>query len=111
MQDIEAFPYLMLTVDEGEESTTRYWREAGVNPKIGFRTGSMEALRGLVANGFGVTVLSEMIFRAWSLEGRRLETRPLSNTIPDMELGLIWNEPALATPESRAVHRFFLNEG
>ncbi|MNQ16532.1 HTH-type transcriptional regulator GltC [compost metagenome] len=111
LQDIEAFPYLMLTVDEGEESTTRYWREAGVNPKIGFRTGSMEALRGLVANGFGVTVLSEMIFRAWSLEGRRLETRPLSNTIPDMELGLIWNEPALVTPESRAVHRFFLNEG
>ncbi|KPW52783.1 MULTISPECIES: LysR substrate-binding domain-containing protein [Pseudomonas] len=76
LKDIEAFPYLMPTVDEGEESTTRYWQESGIKTEIAFRTGSMEALRGLVANGFGITILSEMVFRSWSLEGRRLERRP-----------------------------------
>jgi DNA-binding transcriptional LysR family regulator len=111
LKDIEAFPYLMLTVDEGEVSTTRYWKQAGISPDIAFRTGSMEALRGLVANGFGVTVLSDMVYRSWSLEGRRLETRPLTDSIPDMELGLIWQDSALASAPVQALHQFFLYAG
>ena len=98
----------MPTVDEGEESTTRYWQELGIKPEIAFRTGSMEALRGLVANGFGITILSEMVFRSWSLEGRRLETRPLSDSIPDMELGLVWDDANLTSPQVLAVHQFLL---
>ncbi|MGE8068843.1 LysR family transcriptional regulator [Pseudomonas sp. NPDC089569] len=111
LRDIEAFPYLLLTVDEGEISTTRYWEEAGVFPEIAFRTGSMEALRGLVANGFGVTVLSDMVYRAWSLEGRRLGTRPLSDSIPDMELGLIWDGAALVSAPAKALHQFLIYAG
>jgi len=111
LKDIEAYPYLMLTVDEGETSTTRYWQQAGITPEIAFRTGSMEALRGLVANGFGVTVLSDMVYRAWSLEGRRLETRPLSDSVPDMELGLIWKDDALNSESVQALHQFFMYAG
>ncbi|MBD8494373.1 LysR family transcriptional regulator [Pseudomonas syringae] len=109
LKDLEPLPYLMFTVDEGEASTNRYWQQCGVSPRVAFRTSSMEALRGLVANGFGVTVLSKMVFRHWSLEGRRLETRPLSDPVPDMELGLIWNEQSLVTPEARAVQQFLLH--
>jgi DNA-binding transcriptional LysR family regulator len=111
LKDIEAYPYLMLTVDEGETSTTRYWQQAGIRPEIAFRTGSMEALRGLVANGFGVTVLSDMVYRAWSLEGRRLETRPLSDSVPDMELGLIWKDDVLNSESVQALHQFFMYAG
>jgi len=111
LKDIEALPYLMLTVDEGEISTTRYWKQAGISPDIAFRTGSLEALRGLVANGFGVTVLSDMVYRAWSLEGRRLETRPLTDSIPDMELGLLWEDNALTSGPVQALHQFFLYAG
>ena len=28
----------------------------------------------MVANGSGVAVLSDMVYRPWSLEGRRIET-------------------------------------
>jgi DNA-binding transcriptional LysR family regulator len=108
LRDVERFPYILLTVDEGEASTRRYWETAQVAPQIAFRTGSMEALRGLVAHGFGVTVLSEMVFRSWSLEGRRLETRSLSDPAPEMELGLIWTPQSVITPAVRAVQQFLL---
>ncbi|MGH8384264.1 MAG: LysR family transcriptional regulator [Pseudomonas sp.] len=111
LKNMAAYPYLMLTVDEGETSTTRYWKQAGITPEIAFRTGSMEALRGLVANGFGVTVLSDMVYRAWSLEGRRLETRPLSDAIPDMELGLIWKDEVLVSEPVQALHQFLMYAG
>jgi DNA-binding transcriptional LysR family regulator len=108
LRDVERYPYILLTVDEGEASTRRYWETARVSPQIAFRTGSMEALRGLVAHGFGVTVLSEMVFRSWSLEGRRLETRSLSDPAPEMELGLIWTPQSVITPAVRAVQQFLL---
>lgn len=108
LKDIERFPYIMLTVDEGEASSSRYWAASGVTPQVAFRTGSMEALRDLVAHGFGVTVLSEMVFRSWSLEGRRLETRPLIDPPPELELGLIWNRDSLTAPDVRSVHNFLL---
>lgn len=90
LADVAAYPSIVLTVDEGEASMLRYWRTAGLEPTIGFRTGSMEAVRGLVANGFGVTVLSDMLFRAWSLDGTRIDARPLVDPIPPMEVGLLW---------------------
>jgi DNA-binding transcriptional LysR family regulator len=83
-------PYILLTVDEGEESNRRYWTDNGLSPNIAFRTNGMEALRGLVAHGFGVTILSDMVYRPWSLEGKKIEARPILDAIPHLEVGLIW---------------------
>jgi hypothetical protein len=52
-----------------------------------------------------------MVYRAWSLEGRRLETRPLTDSIPDMELGLLWEDNALTSGPVQALHQFFLYAG
>ncbi len=99
LKDIAAYPYIQLTVDEGEASTLRYWRSRRVQPNIAFRTASMEALRGLVAHGFGITVLSDMVFRPWSLEGKEIEARPIAGGVPDMEVGLVWRkDEALSRP-------------
>ena len=38
--------------------------------------------RGLVAHGFGVTILSYMVFRRWSLEGKQIDARPILSAIP-----------------------------
>ena len=110
LKDIAAHPYILITVDEGEQSTMRYWHKKRIEPNIAFRTSSMEALRGLVAHGFGVTVLSDMVFRPWSLEGKRIEARPVNDAIPHMEAGMIWRKGATlerpvdrraAVPDSR----------
>jgi DNA-binding transcriptional LysR family regulator len=109
LKDIAAHPYIMITVDEGEQSTMRYWHKKRIEPNIAFRTSSMEALRGLVAHGFGVTVLSDMVFRPWSLEGKRIEARPVHDVIPHMEAGMIWRKGATLSEPATAVQQFLIH--
>ncbi|WP_110634337.1 LysR family transcriptional regulator [Pseudomonas sp. CC120222-01a] len=108
LSDIADHAYIMATVDEGETSALRYWRSVGLEPKVAFRTSSMEALRGLVAHGFGVTILSDMLYRPWSLEGRKIEARPITDVIPPMELGLIWRAGELSAVAS-AFQQFLIS--
>lgn len=108
LKQIAAWPYILLTVDEGEESTLRYWRSKRQTPAVAFRTASMEAMRGLVAHGFGITVLSDMVFRPWSLEGKEIEARPIADVIPDMEVGLLWRQDATLARPAEALRDFLI---
>lgn len=109
LQDVAGYPYILMTVDEGEQSTLRYWKQNGVEPNIAFRTSSMEALRGLVAHGFGVTVLSDMVFRPWSLEGKRIEARPILNAVPQMDAGMLWRKGARLDTPALAFQQFLIH--
>ena len=109
LKDIAQHPYILLTVDEGEQSTLRYWAKKRMTPNIAFRTSSMEALRGLVAYGFGVTVLSDMVFRPWSLEGKRIEARPVLDTIPQMDAGMLWRKDAQMSAPALAMQQFLIH--
>ncbi len=109
LADIAKYPYILITVDEGEESTLRYWRRNEIEPNIAFRTSSMEALRGLVAYGFGVTILSDMVFRPWSLEGKRIEARPILNAIPQMDAGMLWRKGATLDTPAVAFQQFLIH--
>lgn len=109
LADIANYPYILITVDEGEESTLRYWRRNEIEPDIAFRTGSMEALRGLVAYGFGVTILSDMVFRPWSLEGKRIEARPILNAIPQMDAGMLWRKGSTLDTPAVAFQQFLIH--
>ena len=109
LKDIAAFPYLLLTADEGEQSALRYWKKDGLHPNIFMRTGSIEALRGLVGHGFGVTVLSDMVYRPWSLEGKRIEARPVLDTIPHMDAGMIWKRESVFSEAAEAFQQFLIH--
>lgn len=108
LADIARHPYLLLTADEGERSAMAYWRGAGLAPASVTRTGSIEALRGLVGHGFGVTILSDMVYRPWSLEGKRIEARPLLETIPHMEAGMLWRRRAAFSAAAEAFQQFLI---
>lgn len=109
LRDVAEHAYIMPTVDEGEVSASRYWRKQGVEPRVAFRTSSMEALRSLVGHGFGVTILSDMVYRAWSLDGRKIEIRPIDDVIPPMELGLLWHEQRCLTEAAHAFQQFLIH--
>ncbi|MCO8170601.1 LysR family transcriptional regulator [Pseudomonas sp. 21LCFQ02] len=109
LADIAGHAYIMATVDEGESSALRYWQAAGLQPKVVFRTSSIEALRGLVAHGFGVSILSDMVYRPWSLEGKKIEVRPVAGNIPPMELGLIWGRDLTFSEPTRAFQQFLIS--
>ncbi len=99
--------YIMLTVDEASHTSLRYWSQTPYLPRITLRTSSVEAVRSLVANGQGVAILSDMVHRPWSLEGRRIETIALKDPIPSMDVGLAWRRNAEFTPVMEAVRSYF----
>lgn len=109
LKDIAQHPYIMVTTDEAEESTLAYWKSRRIKPDIVFRTTSIEAVRGLVAHGFGVTALSDMVFRPWSLEGKRIEARPILDRVPPMEVGAIWHPDRKMRPHAEALQQFLLH--
>jgi DNA-binding transcriptional LysR family regulator len=62
----------------------------------------VEAVRSMVANGMGVTVLSDMVYRPWSLDGRRVEVVALADQVPSMDVGLAWAADAELDEAARA---------
>jgi DNA-binding transcriptional LysR family regulator len=99
--------YIMLTLDEASHSAMKYWSQTPYLPRITLRTSSVEAVRSLVANGQGVAILSDMVHRPWSLEGRRIETIVLHDPVPSMDVGLAWRRNIEFTPAMQAFRSYF----
>ncbi len=108
LADVAQEPYILLTVDEASQTAGRYWAKAGLAPDVAFTTSSVEAVRSMVAAGMGVTILSDMVYRPWSLEGQRIELRMLVEPIPSMDVGLAWNR-AVPLTTAAAVFRAFMS--
>ena len=106
LDDVAKEPYVMLTVDEANQTAARYWKPAGLRPNIIFKTSSVEAVRSMVADGMGVTILSDMVYRPWSLEGQRIELRSVVDDIPTMDVGLAWSRTRPQSPATRSFHDF-----
>ncbi len=106
LRDVAPYPYILPMVDEGDVAAMRYWDRARLAPASVLRTSSMEAIREMVALGLGVTILSDMVFRPWSLDGRRIRAVPLKNAIPPMEAGLIWRKGQALSPLAQAFRQY-----
>ena len=107
LADVAAEPYIMLTVDEAAHTAMRYWSLTPDQPSVRLRTSSVEAVRSMVANGLGVTILSDMVYRPWSLEGRRIETINLREAVPTMNVGLGWKQGTGHSAPMRAFRDYF----
>lgn len=100
--DVAKEDYVMLTVDEARITAENYWASLGLLPRTVLVTSSVEAVRSLVAAGMGVTILSDMVYRPWSLEGQRIEARRLVEPIPSMDVGLAWARDRPVPPAAAA---------
>ncbi|UVL71176.1 LysR family transcriptional regulator [Pseudomonas protegens] len=107
LADVAEEPFILLTVDEAEQSAMRYWDQAGQQPRVRVRTSSVEAVRSMVANGSGVAILSDLVHRPWSLEGKRIETLSLSDAVTPMSVGLAWHRERTFTPAMQALRDYF----
>jgi DNA-binding transcriptional LysR family regulator len=106
LAEIARYPLIRLVVDEGGASSKRYWSQRKLSPNILLETESMEALRTFVGLGLGVTILADLVFRPWTLEGRRIETRPITDVVPPMEIGVIQKPGRRRVPAAEAFERF-----
>ncbi len=81
-------------MDEHVQTVARYWGKYSIAPRVQLQSKSIEAVRSLVANGHGVTILSDLVYRPWSLEGNRIARRDLSVAVPTMDVGAVWRRDA-----------------
>lgn len=106
-EEISQEDYIMLTIDESASTTMKYWSRTNVRPKTILRTSSVEAVRSMVANGRGVTILSDVVYRPWSLETKRIETVSTDIDIPSMDLGIAWRKGREFSPATAALVDYF----
>lgn len=91
LADVARHRYLLLDMDEHVSTVDKYWGEYNLRPDVGFRSSSIEAVRSLVASGQGITILSDLVYRPWSLDGHRIVRRQLTDPVPSMDVGLVWD--------------------
>lgn len=101
IEDVAREPLIMLTVDEIEENTGKLLTALGQRPYVAFRTRSVEAVRSLVATGAGVALLPDLVYRPWSLEGDRIESRDVSGALPVVQVGMVWRRGSALTQAAR----------
>lgn len=98
LRDLGDEPHVLLTIDEIAEASEILWRRLGIRPPVAFRTRSVEAVRSLVATGAGVAVLPDITYRPWSLEGDKIEARPLTEELPAVEVATAWRRGSPLSP-------------
>ncbi|MGO4327665.1 LysR family transcriptional regulator [Cupriavidus sp. 2TAF22] len=95
LADVARHDYILLDMDEHISTVGKYWGQYGLAPDVRYQSCSIEAVRSLVAAGRGVAILSDLVYRPWSLEGQRIVRRGIADKVPSMDVGLAWRrEPA-----------------
>jgi DNA-binding transcriptional LysR family regulator len=101
IEDVAREPLIMLMIDEIEENTGKLLAALGHRPHVAFRTRSVEAVRSLVATGAGVALLPDLVYRPWSLEGDRIESRDISGSLPVVQVGMVWRRGSSLSQQAR----------
>lgn len=84
-----------------------HWEQPHQQPNVRVRTSSVEAVRSMVANGSGVAILSDLVHRPWSLEGKRIETVTVTDAVAPMSVGLARNRERDLSPAMQAFRAYF----
>lgn len=106
LADIANEPYIQLSIEEAEKNTEVIFTQHGQAPKYYLHTETLEAVRGYVAQNEGVTILSELLFHPWSLEGSRIVSRPVAEKLPLLEVGVISKKKQQHSPAQTALCEF-----
>lgn len=103
LDDVARENYLLLDMDEHVQTVSKYWGKYGLRPRIRMQSKSIEAVRSLVALGHGITILSDLVYRPWSLEGGRISRRELSVPIPTMDVGVVWRQGGKLSAQAKVL--------
>src|ERR1700733_12791909 len=90
LADVAKQDFILLDMDEHLVVAEDYWRQRGLRPRVRYRSRSLEGVRSLVAQGLGVTILSDFVYRAWSHDRGRIRRRTLVEQVPTMDVGLVF---------------------
>ncbi len=88
LAELDGEPLVLLGLPESRGHFLSIFAEAGIEPAIAYETRSFEMVRGLVANGYGYSLLHSRAPHHRALDGSGLICRPLVEPQREMQLGL-----------------------
>jgi DNA-binding transcriptional LysR family regulator len=88
LEDLVEESLVLLDVAPSHDYFVSLFRERGLEPRLGLRTGSLEMVRGLVGHGLGYSLLATKPANNMSYDGRALVARPLANAVKASRLVL-----------------------
>jgi len=96
LEDLVQEPLVLLDIDPSRNYILSLFKDAGLEPSIGYRSRSLEMVRGFVGHGLGFSLLASKPANNITYDGRALVARPLTDTVKNS--GLV-----LATLKGRAL--------
>jgi DNA-binding transcriptional LysR family regulator len=86
LENLALEPLVLLDLDPSRNYFLSLFRDRGLEPRVAYRTGSLEMVRGLVGHGLGYGLLATKPANNMSYDGRALVARPLSNAVKNSRL-------------------------
>ncbi|MBW6399403.1 LysR family transcriptional regulator [Roseomonas sp. HJA6] len=96
-------PFLLLDLPQSRDYFLGLFRTAGLEPRIGFRSRSIEMVRGMVAAEHGWSILNIVPRSPYTVDGRRIVALPLEPALPAVTIMLL---SMAARPRRPAVEAF-----
>lgn len=92
--DLANYPMVLLDIPYSADYFLSLFEKAGVKPRVVERSGDLEVVRSLVANGFGYSIANFRPVTDLAADGRKLAFVPLSGAAQPMQIGLLYRKGA-----------------
>ncbi len=102
LDDLDGEPLVLLGLPDSRSYFLSIFSEAGLEPRIAYETRSFEMVRGLVANGYGYSLLHTRAPGNRTLDGAAVACVPVASPRRRMHMGLARLGDSRATRMSRA---------
>ncbi|WP_040262628.1 LysR substrate-binding domain-containing protein [Pseudomonas massiliensis] len=90
LSDLVLEPMILLDVLPSRHYFVSIFQEQGLTPHILFSSPSIEMVRGMVAQGFGFSILVTKPFSEFAYDGKRVVCVPLAETVTGSGLSAAW---------------------
>jgi flavin reductase (DIM6/NTAB) family NADH-FMN oxidoreductase RutF len=88
LQELTQEPLILLDIEPTRNYILSLFQEQGLTPNVGYRSRSLEMVRGFVGHGLGYSLLATKPANNMSYDGRALVARPLTGAVKNSRLVL-----------------------
>jgi DNA-binding transcriptional LysR family regulator len=88
LREIVEEPLVLLGLPQSREYFLSIFYNLRLQPKLAYETPSFEMVRGLVANGYGYSIMHSRPVSEVALDGQRLVHRPVAERLRPTQLGI-----------------------
>ncbi|MGF7244126.1 DNA-binding transcriptional LysR family regulator [Pseudomonas oryzihabitans] len=110
LEDLVLEPMILLDTQPSRSYFVSIFTECGLTPNITFSSPSIEMVRGMVAQGFGFSVLVTKPYSNYSYDGKEVACVPLAETVTGSGLSAAWLRRAQLTRPAQLFVEHCINE-